>query len=332
MSWSCFGDFILIAETIQTLIENGIIKEGIIVSHLEDLDGLLDAHSGITVLYPTRRLKDACRLVGLLFRKNIFVLHDMPSFNPLTRELRAILAIAFTRMPGSSLLILLDKDFKKSWSTYITSLFTKKTLPFDKQTKKHISQYMLDLLTDANITPALICSYAAIPLIKQPSILLPKQYIAVHPFAGGQGKTPAIQEWKDLLLKIRDISPEITIVITGGPKDFDSAKEITKDINNTLILCGKLSFKETLFVFTQSLYMVGIDTGPSHYAALHKVKQVLIWMQPNYTYMPTYNENALIVSGGTFIQAPHSYSGILKISQQFSVDTCLKAISSLVGK
>lgn len=307
MSWSCFGDFILVAQSMHTLIQSGVIKKGVIISHQKEFEHLLEKNSNIRVVYPTKKVADFLYLIFLCFRRNIFVLQDMPSHNKFTRELRLVMSIFLTVIPRSKLLLLIDVDIKPSVTTHISKFFSTNVSSFDKKTKTHISQYMLDILHSASITPKLTCNYTLLPVATKPDTLY-GEYLVLHPFAGGKEKSPSLDWWKNLLHTTENTFPHFKIIITGSQHDRKGALEILKDSKNGISLCGDLNFNQTVHVLKTAKAMVSVDTGPMHYAALHGVKQVLIWMHPNYTYMPVFNPQAYIVNANSIFQANTIYN------------------------
>ncbi len=306
MSWSCFGDFVLVAQTMQTLVDKGIIRQGVIISHQAEFKYLLNSTS-IQVLYPTRSLKDFIYLTLLCFKKNIFVLQDMPSHNRFTRELRLAMAFFLTRRFGSKLFLLIDLDFQKTFTTVFAKALATRTAFFDKKTQVHLSQYMLDLLYKVSIIPSLICTYTLLPEIRKPAREYGEKYIAIHPFAGGNGKSPSIEWWRTFLYGLSQVHPDYRIILTGGPADKQKVKEIIQGLENTISTCGDLTFKETIYVLKNANLMISVDTGPMHYAALFGVKQVLFWMHSNYTYMPVFNASAYILNGNKVFTAKEIY-------------------------
>lgn len=307
MSWSCFGDFILVAQSMHTLIQSGVIKKGIIISHQKEFEHLLGKNSNIKVVYPTKKVVDFLYLILLCFRRNIFILQDMPSYNKFTRELRLLMSIFLTVIPRSKLLLLIDVDIKPSMTTRISKFFSTNVSSFDKKTKTHISQYMLDILHSTSIAPKLICNYTLLPIATKPDASY-NEYLVLHPFAGGKEKSPSLDWWKNLIHSIENTFPHFKIIVTGSQHDRKNALEILKDSKNGISLCGDLDFNQTIYILKHAKAMVSVDTGPMHYAALHGIKQVLIWMHPNYTYMPVFNPHAYIVNANSVFQADSIYN------------------------
>ncbi len=329
MSWSCFGDFILIAQSMHTLIQSGVIKKGIIISHQKEFEHLLEKNLNIRVVYPTKRMADFLYLTSLCFKRNIFVLQDMPSHNKFTRELRLLMSIFLTIIPKSKLLLLIDADFKPSVTTKISKVFAKKISLFSKEAKTHISQYMLDILYATSIAPKLICNYTLLPTAIKPKTDY-GEYLVLHPFAGGKDKSPALIWWKSLVEIIENTFPHLKIVVTGSLFDKEKALEILKGSKDGISVCGDLNFNETIYVLKHAKAMVSVDTGPMHYAALHGVKQVLIWVHPNYTYMPVFNPHAQIVNENVVLQASAIYNKEHMFTPHVDIQAMVDALDHLL--
>ena len=365
MSWSCFGDFVLIAHSMHTLIKSGYIKKGVIISHELALKNILSQDENIIVLYPTRNLKDFIALLKMSLAKNIFILHDMPSHNRFTKEIRLLMDLILTLRPKSKSVLLLDQNFKENITTKISKILLSHSVLFDKRVKAHISQYILDLLTSVNIfesknvqkenankiTNRIICDYNLKLNEKEydlENIFKNKnsntlnydsknKYIVIHPFASSDAKGQSINWWVDSIRNINISYPNLDVIIIGSKKDYPNAEIIKNEIenqnkvNNKKIhnLCGVTNFRETLYIIKNSALNINVDSGPAHYAACYQRPQILIWGQDNnYAYMPVNNPNATFIIGQNIIKSDDVYKNNVEFKNNPSTESMTQIIKT----
>jgi ADP-heptose:LPS heptosyltransferase len=330
MSWSCFGDFVLISQSMKTLIDADIIKRGIIITHQKELKNLLDPNEKIVLLYPTQNIKDFFRLFSLIFKRNIFVLHDMPSHNRFSKEIRLIMSIALTiTRPSSKMLLMLDEQFKANITTKISKEIASRTILFDKRNKIHISQYMLDLLFEAKIISKIICEYKIKLNEKFYDISSFGDYIAVNPFASSDDKSMSVDWYIEFINKFEKISDK-KIVLLGSKKDKERAEEIVQNTKNVINLCGETSFAEVLYILKNSYAMINVDSGPTHYGAIYEKPQIILWGEnKNFAYMPVHNKNAIFIFGKQILKSKDVYESEINFTKYADVDTILETCKSL---
>jgi len=331
MSWSSFGDFVLISQSMKTLIENGFVKKGVIITHQKEFKNLLAAEEKVDVLYPTQNIKDFLKLLSMSFSRNIFVLHDMPSHNRFTKEIRLAISVLLTKIRISSkLILLLDKDFKEDVTTKISKVFSNYKTIFDKTKKVHISQYILDIISEAKITEKLICEYNIKFNEKEFDISsFGEKYIAMNPFASSDDKSMSVDWYIEYINKLRNITNK-KIILIGGEKDEEKSEKIKKETLNVINLCGETSFREMLYILKNCESMINVDSGPTHYGTFYKKPQIILWGENNnFTYMPTHNPKATFVFGNKIVDVKDIYKADIKFTKYADVDTTILAYKNL---
>jgi ADP-heptose:LPS heptosyltransferase len=331
MSWSCFGDFVLVSQSMKTLIDNGIIKKGIIITHQKELKGLLGDDEKIELLYPTQSIKDLFRLLTISVQKNIFILHDMPSHNRFSKEIRFIMSIILTIFRlKSKLVLMLDKQFKENTTTKISKLFASSQVIFDKTKRIHISQYMLDLLHESKIIDKIKSNYDIRFNEKEIDIKrFGTSYIAMNPFASSEDKNMNTDWYIGFLNKLEKLTNK-KVILLGSHKDKVMAEEIVKNTTNAVSLCGETNFREVLYILKNSSGVISVDSGPMHYAALYKKPQIMLWGEnKNFVYMPIHNPNAIFIFGKQILKSEDVYKSEINFEKYADTDTVLNTCKEL---
>ena len=140
-----------------------------------------------------------------------------------------------------------------------------------------------------------------------------KPFIIFNPGAQWQTKRWPLAHWQELSKKLSK-----TIVVTGGPEDYEWGEEISK-VSNALNLCGQTSLTVLAALLKKAEAVVTADTGPMHLAAAVGGKGLAL-------FGPT-SPQRTGPFGGNFkiIQAPLPCLGCLKKScDDFK---CMAAIS-----
>lgn len=304
MSWSCFGDFVLVSQSIKTLIDDGQVTRGIIITHQKELRGLLAKHENIKLVYPTQNLKDLLFLFSIFFKRNIFVLHDMPSHNRFSKQIRLLMSVFLTRMKSSKLLLLIDDSFLPDATTKLSEKFAHTSIKFSIVTKVHISQYILNILSDSHITQPVICTYDIELNEEEFNLPVKYEYITIHGFASNMNKSLSEKWYLDLVKEINNIFPNLPILLLGGPTDAVKISKIVSNTKNTYNISLGYTFRKMLYAIKKSKITINVPSGPAHYAAFYKKAQLLIWQEHNtYSYIPTFNPRAKIVLNN-FIYSP----------------------------
>jgi ADP-heptose:LPS heptosyltransferase len=273
---------------------------------------LLDPNEKILLLYPTQSIKDFFKLLFLSLQENIFILHDMPSHNRFSKEIRLIMSIMLTTFRlKSKLVLMLDKQFEENLTTKISRLFTKSIVIFDKTERVHISQYILDKLSEVSIIPKISAKYTT----KLESEYFDmsdfsEKYIVINPFASSENKSMSVEWYVEFLNKLSLISNK-KIVLVGGKKDFEKSEEIKKNTKNVINVCGKTTFKQVLYILKNSYAMINVDSGPTHYGAIYEKPQIILWGENrNFSYMPVHNPNAIFIFGEKVVRSKDVYNNL----------------------
>jgi ADP-heptose:LPS heptosyltransferase len=122
-------------------------------------------------------------------------------------------------------------------------------------------------------------------------------YLLFHFFAGNKGRSISPTKAHDLLVDLRSRLPDLTFVISGASTDLELAEEIGKGISGTIVLAGKASLQEMMYLITDARGVVSVDTGIAHISAhLRKPLVVLrtcLW--PNWWFPEAYGPEAPIL-------------------------------------
>ncbi len=330
MSWSCFGDFVLISQTMKTLIDVGVIKRGVIITHQKELKNLLDPNEKIDLLYPTQNIKDFYKLLKMMFKRNLFVLHDMPSHNRYSKEIRLAMSIALTILRASSKMVLmLDIQFKENITTKISKIFSGSQVVFDKRNKIHISQYMLNLLAETKIIEKYVCEYKIKLNEEAYDILQFGEYIVMNPFASSEDKSMSVDWYIEFINKFEEISDK-KIILIGSKKDRTNVEKIVSATKNTVNLCGETNFRQVLYILKNSSAMINVDSGPTHYGSIYEKPQIILWGEnKNFAYMPVHNPNAVFIFGKQIVKAKDVYKTKINFQKYADIDTALVACKNL---
>lgn len=310
MSWSSLGDFILVSESMKTMIEAGVIKRGIVISHQRDLMGVLSPNEKIDLLYPTQSFKDFLKLIPLTCRENIFFLHDMPSHNRFSKQIRLIMSIVLTKLRLSSkLLLVIDEQFQPDTTTKISKIFASKVVRFNKNLKIHISQYILNLFNEANITGPIKCKYNVELNDSKFDISPFKEYIILHPFASANDRSLTVEWCINFIKAFEKIENKKVLVIGYGTEQKNKIDEIVKNTTNSINMCGEVTFRQTLHLIKNCEAILNVDSGPAHYAASYKKPEILFWVKNHsQAYMPIHNPNAIFIFGNQTIKSKDVYT------------------------
>jgi heptosyltransferase-2 len=102
--------------------------------------------------------------------------------------------------------------------------------------------------------------------------VFPKEYIA---FAiGGQHFTKMMPTEKIISI-IKKLNA--SVILIGGPEDFERGEQIIADTKNTFNACGKFSINQSAYLVKNAKHVITHDTGMMHIAVALKQKIYSVW-------------------------------------------------------
>lgn len=118
-----------------------------------------------------------------------------------------------------------------------------------------------------------------------------KKWVGIAPFAQYQTKVYP----QDLMAKvIRELSQNTTYKIFlfgGGGEELKKLKKLQQNIENVVVVAGKLSFNDELLLIRHLDIMLSMDSGNAHIAAMYGVLVVTLWGQTHpYTGFAPFNQ------------------------------------------
>lgn len=118
-----------------------------------------------------------------------------------------------------------------------------------------------------------------------------KKWVGIAPFAQYQTKVYP----QDLMTKvIRELSQNTTYKIFlfgGGGEELKKLLELQQNIQNVVVVAGKLSFNDELLLIRHLDIMLSMDSGNAHIAAMYGVPVVTLWGQTHpYTGFAPFNQ------------------------------------------
>ena len=101
------------------------------------------------------------------------------------------------------------------------------------------------------------------------------QLIGFAPFAHYQTKTYPI----DLSRKFLEICHQKhwQILLFGGKNELNELNVLAKNLENVLVIAGKIDFKEEISLISNLNLMISMDSANAHLAAMQGVKVITLW-------------------------------------------------------
>jgi ADP-heptose:LPS heptosyltransferase len=87
------------------------------------------------------------------------------------------------------------------------------------------------------------------------------------------------QRFVELGRRLLEEHPDLTVLITGGPDERESADGVARDIGSERAhsAAGRTSLRDLLVLYTLSDVLVTNDSGPGHFAALTNISSVVLF-------------------------------------------------------
>jgi ADP-heptose:LPS heptosyltransferase len=126
----------------------------------------------------------------------------------------------------------------------------------------------------------------------------PDKYIVFHPFGSSSWKSFPPRRSKELLQLLIERYPELSIVVTGGVENEAEAKEITQGLPR-IMLATNLPILELAALIKSAVLYLGVDTGPTHLAAMLTKESVVLSHNTGVSWKQSYNPKGIILTNDT---------------------------------
>ena len=150
-------------------------------------------------------------------------------------------------------------------------------------------------------------------IIKISGEKLNQNWIGIAPFAQYQSKVYPQDLMQKVINELILDSNNKIFLFGGGNKEIKILNQFSKRKKNTIVIAGKLSFKQELQLISNLDVMLSMDSGNAHIAALLGIKVVTLWgaTHPFAGFSP-FNQplkNALVSDRNQFPLLPTSVYG-----------------------
>jgi heptosyltransferase-2 len=161
----------------------------------------------------------------------------------------------------------------KSFNKLNIEKFMLTTFKMDSLPKVHIVDRYLDTISHLEIkNDDEGLDFFLSPVDVVDLSVFPKEYIA---FAiGGQHFTKMMPTEKiiSIIKKLNE-----SVILIGGPEDFERGEQIIADTKNTFNACGKFSINQSAYLVKNAKHVITHDTGMMHIAVALKQKIYSVW-------------------------------------------------------
>lgn len=138
-------------------------------------------------------------------------------------------------------------------------------------------------------------------------------WIGIAPFAQYQTKVYPKDLMEEVILKLSRTPEHKIFLFGGGKQEIELLNEMQQNIENVIVLAGKLSFEEELTVIQNLNVMLSMDSGNAHIAAMFGVPVVSLWGQTHpfagFTPFNQPQENSLTANREKYPLIPTSIYG-----------------------
>ena len=166
-----------------------------------------------------------------------------------------------------------------------------------------------------------------------------KILIGIAPFAQYDSKIYPLDLMREVLQELSN-NKDYTLMLFGSKQEISSLNTLSKDIENAIVVAGKLDFKQELLLISNLKMMLSMDSGNAHLAANYGVPTLTLWgaTHPFAGFSPFNQplENCLTSDREKFPFLPTSVFGNKKIAgyeeamKTITVNSIVKRINNLV--
>ena len=166
-----------------------------------------------------------------------------------------------------------------------------------------------------------------------------KILIGIAPFAQYDSKVYPLDLMKEVVNELSK-NKDYYLLLFGSKQEVSVLEEIARNIDNAIVVAGKLSFNQELQVISHLNLMLSMDSGNAHLAAIYGVPVVTLWgaTHPFAGFSPFHQpiENGLTSDREQFPFLPTSVYGNKKVAgyeeamRTISVESILSKIDGIV--
>lgn len=139
------------------------------------------------------------------------------------------------------------------------------------------------------------------------------KWIGIAPFAQHEGKVYNIDLMQQTITQLSKIRNAKIFLFGGGKKEIEILDKFSKDLENVIVVAGKISFEQELLLISNLNVMLSMDSGNAHIAAMYGIRTVTLWgaTHPFAGFAPFHQpmENALVSDRQQYPKLPTSVYG-----------------------
>jgi len=139
------------------------------------------------------------------------------------------------------------------------------------------------------------------------------KWIGIAPFAQHDGKVYHIDLMQQTIALLSKRTNYKIFLFGGGKKEVEILGKFASELENTIVVAGKINFEQELELISNLDLMLSMDSGNAHIAAMYGVETITLWgaTHPFAGFAPFHQpiENALVSDRNKFPQLPTSVYG-----------------------
>lgn len=101
-----------------------------------------------------------------------------------------------------------------------------------------------------------------------------KKWIGIAPFAQYPSKMYPLSKMKDV---VSNLNMHFEVFLFGAKNEVEQLNTLAKNLQNTHVVAGQLSFEKELDLISNLDLMLAMDSGNAHIAAMYGIQVVTIW-------------------------------------------------------
>lgn len=104
-----------------------------------------------------------------------------------------------------------------------------------------------------------------------------RRYVVFHPGAGDARKQWPARQWRDLIVRLRELRSDLRIVFTGqGSSDSAAIDDIRAGDDSLISACNRTALNELRYLLGSASLVIGVDSLAVHLAAAGEVPCIAI--------------------------------------------------------
>lgn len=140
-----------------------------------------------------------------------------------------------------------------------------------------------------------------------------EKWIGIAPFAAFEGKMYPLTQMYKVVKALNESSDYKILLFGGGKKEEKQLEAWATEFSNCINMAGNFSFEEELSVISHLNFMLAMDSGNAHLAAIYGIPTITIWgvTHPYAGFYPfgQNNDNALLADRKLYPLIPTSVYG-----------------------